>query len=114
MNYEQEIKKILFEAGKDGLSIKKMARHIFNMHNGLFHTVPYEKIYKDIQACVAKNNKSSQPFMERTERWGYYRLTKKSEKDQQLTLRFIEEENNGDNEGSCRGETDQSLSLFDI
>lgn len=113
MNYEQEIKELLFEAGNDGLSIKKIARHIFNMHNGLFESVPYEKVYKDIQACVAKNNKSTQPFMERTERWGYYRLTKKSKKSQQLMLQFKEEEDK-DNGDAPQKDIDLSLSLFDI
>lgn len=113
MNYEQEIKELLFEAGNDGLSIKKIARHIFNMHNGLFESVPYEKVYKDIQACVAKNNKSTQPFMERTERWGYYRLTKKSKKNQQLMLQFKEEEDK-DNGDTPKNDIDLSLSLFDI
>lgn len=113
MNYEQEIKELLFEAGNDGLSIKKIARHIFNMHNGLFESVPYEKVYKDIQACVAKNNKSAQPFMERTERWGYYRLTKKSKKSQQLMLQFKEEEDE-DNGNIPQNDIDLSLSLFDI
>lgn len=113
MNYEQEIKELLFEAGNDGLSIKKIARHIFNMHNGLFESVPYEKVYKDIQACVAKNNKSTQPFMERTERWGYYRLTKKSKKSQQLMLQFKEEKDK-DNGDAPQKDIDLSLSLFDI
>lgn len=114
MNYEQEIKQILFEAGNDGLSIKKIARHIFNMHNGLFETVPYEKVYKDIQACVAKNNKSPQPFMEKTERWGYYRLTKKSENVHQLMLQFRDEENDGEDSENKNDSVDLSLSLFDI
>ena len=59
MSYEQEIKELLFEAGKEGLSAKKIARHIFNKHNGLFETTPYDEVYKAVQYCIAKNNKSA-------------------------------------------------------
>lgn len=75
MSYEQEIKELLFEAGKEGLSAKKIARHIFNKHNGLFETTPYDEVYKAVQYCIAKNNKSAKPFIEKAERWGYYKLT---------------------------------------
>ena len=46
MSYEQEIKELLFEAGKEGLSAKKIARHIFNKHNGLFETTPYDRFIR--------------------------------------------------------------------
>ena len=65
MSYEQEIKELLFEAGKEGLSAKKIARHIFNKHNGLFETTPYDEVYKAVQYCIAKNNKSAKPFIEK-------------------------------------------------
>ena len=81
MSYEQEIKELLFEAGKEGLSAKKIARHIFNKHNGLFETTPYDEVYKAVQYCIAKNNKSAKPFIEKAERWGYYKLTEKSSHD---------------------------------
>lgn len=114
MNYEQEIKEILFEAGNDGLPIKIIARHIFNMHNGLFETTPLEQIYKSLQTVVAKNNKSKTPFMEKAEKWGYYRLTQKSKNDTQLLLQFRDdnEDCNDESPDSFPQDTDLSLSLF--
>ena len=115
MSYEQEIKELLFEAGKEGLSAKKIARHIFNKHNGLFETTPYDEVYKAVQYCIAKNNKSAKPFIEKAERWGYYKLTEKSSHDTQLLLQFKEgyneeqEAENGKDDHVCE---DLSLSLF--
>ena len=115
MSYEQEVKELLFEAGKEGLSAKKIARHIFNKHNGLFETTPYDEVYKAVQYCIAKNNKSAKPFIEKAERWGYYKLTEKSSYDTQLLLQFKEgyneeqEAENGKDDHVCE---DLSLSLF--
>lgn len=40
MNYDSEILFVLTEAGEKGLSVKKIARHVFNNCNGLFDVVP--------------------------------------------------------------------------
>ena len=72
-------------------------------------------MYKAVQYCIAKNNKSANPFIEKAERWGYYKLTDKSSHDTQLMLQF----NEGYNEkvGAEKGKDDHvcedlSLSLF--
>ena len=39
MKYEQDIIRLLYEAGDDGLSVKKMVMHVYNLHNGLFEKV---------------------------------------------------------------------------
>lgn len=112
MNYEQEIKAILYEAGNEGLSVRKLARHIFNIHNGLFESTPYEEVYKSIQTCIAKNNKSSRPFLKKAKRWGYYRLTEAAQDCTQLQLQFNDQEDKHCNDKKETPDTDMLPSLF--
>lgn len=111
MNYEQEIRAILFEAGKEGLSVRKLARHIFNIHNGLFESTPYEEVYKSIQACIAKSNRSSKPFLKKAKRWGYYRLAEVPQ-DFQLPLQFNEQEEKDSNANKETPDANILPSLF--
>ncbi len=109
MNYDQDIKRILWEAGTTGLSVRKIARHLYNLHNGLFEVVAYEDIYQAVVNCVSKNRKSKSPFIENVGKRGIYRLTEKSCKETQLMFEFKDEpEEAADN----KTYTDQSLSLF--
>ncbi len=109
MNYDQDIKRILWEAGREGLSVKKIARHIYNLHNGLFETIAYEDIYKAVVYSVVKNRKSKTPFIENAGKRGIYRLTEKTSRETQLFFNFLEET---DVEAEAKPNVDQSLSLF--
>ncbi len=112
MNYEQDITRLLYEAGNEGLSIKKITRHIYNIHNGLFETVSYEAVYKDVVACINKNSKCKDNIFERTGEWGHYKLSHKSNTDTQLFFNFDEQDtDNGENDNS-KPQVDMSLSLF--
>lgn len=112
MNYEQDITRLLYEAGKDGLSVKKITRHIYNMHNGLFETVSYEAVYKDVVACISKNSKSKDGIFEKTGEWGHYRLNHKSNTDSQLFFNFEEQDTDGERDDISKPQADMSLSLF--
>ncbi len=109
MNYDQDIKHILWEAGREGLSVKKIARHIYNLHNGFFETVAYEDIYKAVVYSVVKNRKSRTPFIESAGKRGVYRLTEPTCRETQLFFNFVEEP---DVEAEAKPDIDQSLSLF--
>lgn len=110
MNYDHEIKRILWEAGREGLSIKKIAHHVFNLHNSFFETTSYDDVYRAVVYCVAKNKKAKEPFMEHAEKRGLYRLTQKSNRESQLMFQFEEHEDEIVEKPVI---PDQSLSLFD-
>ena len=52
MNYGQEILNVLCEANKKGLSLKKIARHVYNMNNGLFDELTYDDVYRDVVSFI--------------------------------------------------------------
>lgn len=114
MNYEQDIIRILQEAGRCGLPVKKIARHVYNMNNGLFDSVPFEKVYQDVLAFINKNNKSKCPVLKKTGKWGYYSLSNSSKKVIQQTFNFDEGYPKGEEDDTPTVEDiDLSLSLFD-
>lgn len=111
MNYEQDILRILFEAGKDGLPLRKIVRHVYNQHNGLFDALTYEVVYRDVFACVKKNSKSKYSLLENTERRGFYRMNMNSAGSRQLLLAFSDD--GDDNQAESKSmDDDMSLSLF--
>lgn len=109
MKYDHEILFILSEAGDKGLSIKKIARHVFNNHNNLFEGVSYDDVYHHVASYLKKNSKSSDSLIERTCIRGVYRLNK-SNASRQLFFDF----NNEETEITYTEKTteDKSLSLF--
>lgn len=109
MTYEKEILQILLEAGNDGLTVRKIARNVFNIHNGLFSAITYEAIHKSVSTFISRNCKSEYSLIESTGKRGYYRLNSKSDKTRQLMLEFHDEEVN---ELSPMPSEDKSLSLF--
>lgn len=112
MKYEQDITRVLYEAGNDGLSVKKIARHIFNIHNGLFEQTPYEEVYKDVIAYINKNSKSRNDILEKTGKWGHYRLNPNSQADCQLLFNFEEHDTDNNLDKLENKQVDNSLSLF--
>ena len=111
MNYGQDITRVLCEAGDDGLPVKKIVRHIYNEYNGLFNTTSYEDVYKRVMAFVQKNSKAKNSILEKTGKWGHYRINKASNKASQLMLEF-DNDNAVQQEAEKTAERDNSLSLF--
>ncbi len=114
MEYGQDITKILYEAGNDGLTVKKLAMHVYNLRNGLFETVTFGEVYKDTAKYVKRNSKSAAGMIEKAEKWGHYRINKKARRSVQLLIDF-----NINNAPDCeepgkgaKPEEDKSLSLF--
>lgn len=108
MNYDSDILCILKEAGYDGLSLQKIARHVFNAHNSFFENICYDDVYRYVKNYLYSNIKSSDSVIERGSRRGFYRLNMSSRKTQQLMLLFEEDTTE---EAPVKSE-EQSLSLF--
>lgn len=74
MNYDSDILYILAEAGSKGLSLKKIAMHVYNRVNGLFSTVDYKDVYRYVANYIARNSAQANPLIEHTSERGVYRL----------------------------------------
>lgn len=114
MNYEKEIIRVLIEAGRSGLSVRKISMHVFNAHNGFFDTLCFEEVSKTVYAYLLRNSRNSTSIIEKTDKRGVYRLNRSSKRTRELLLSF------GEDDGKCRPDflddttscQDDSLSLF--
>lgn len=92
MTYDQQILKVLTEAGEGGVSVQAIAKHVYNMNCTFFSQPDYEDIRSYVQQYLLRNSKSSQSLIESTGRRGYYRLNMEGSADaRQLLLQFREE-----------------------
>ena len=109
MNYDSEILYVLKEAGAKGLSIRKIARHVFNSRNSLFDVVSFDDVYRYVAGYLARSSKSEDSFIERTDVRGVYRLNL-SNASRQLQFDFRDEDDEIRDAGVSY--EDKSLSLF--
>ena len=110
--YEQQILKILLDVGARGISVKKLAKHVYNHFCTLFFQPDFAEVYRYVQQYLQSHSRSENDIVEHAEKWGHYRLnTRNSREAQQLMLDFREdEEENSENGNPVK---DLSLSLFD-
>ncbi len=112
MTYDQQILKVLTEAGEGGVSVQAIAKHVYNMNCTFFSQPDYEDIRSYVQQYLLRNSKSSQSLIESTGRRGYYRLNSEGSADaRQLLLQFREELVEEKEEEKPK--QDLSLNLFD-
>ena len=57
MSYDRDIIFILNEAGPKGLSVKKIARHVYNHNNGFFNVVSFEDVYRYVSSYLIRTSK---------------------------------------------------------
>ncbi|RKW60063.1 MAG: hypothetical protein D8B52_05065 [Prevotella sp.] len=89
--YDKEIFKVLTEAGVEGLSVQKIARHVFNSCNSFFEVITFEEVHAYVSRFLLSNSKKPNSIIERTAYRGVYHLNFNSRQTQQLMLQFIEE-----------------------
>ena len=112
MTYDQQILKILTEAGERGIGVQTIAKHIYNMNRTFFFQPDFEEIRSYVQQYLLRNSKSQQSLIESTGRRGYYRLnTSGSDDARQLMLQFTDRQEEKEEEKPQV--QDLSLSLFD-
>ena len=108
LDYEKEILKFLTEAGEQGLSVQKIARHVFNSCNTFFEPVSFEEVHRYVQSFLLRNSKNSDSIIEKTGMRGNYRLNPDNQESRQLMLLFRDDVP----EDNPKEPEDQSLSLF--
>ncbi|GAB6963394.1 hypothetical protein JCM17724A_21430 [Prevotella fusca JCM 17724] len=107
MQYDKEILRVLAEAGNEGLSVRKISRHVYNACNSLFNPIEQEEVHRYVQLYLLKNCKTVGSIFEKT-RKGVYRLNKANQTTQRHLLLFRDEEEIAEE----KPVEDQSLSLF--
>ncbi len=111
LTYDQQILKVLTEAGEYGVSVQAVAKHVYNMNCTFFTQPDYEEIRSYVQQFLLKNSKSNLSLIENTGRRGYYRLNTTGSADaRQMMLQFREEKIEEKEEE--KPQQDLSLDLF--
>ena len=112
MTYDQQILKILTEAGERGISVQNISRHVYNLNCTFFHQPDYEEVRSYVQQFLLRNSKSQQSLIESTGQRGYYRLNTTGSQDaMQLMLQFRDDHE--EKEEKATPQQDLSLDLFD-
>ena len=113
MTYEQQILQILLEVGKRGISVRKLAKHVYNMNCTLFSQPDVQAIHRSVQQYLFSNSRSKRPLVESTGRWGYYRLSNSGRSYmKQLMLEFNDDVPATEEKESEKPSQDLSLNLF--
>lgn len=108
MNYDHQILRILIEASPQGLSVKKIARHVFNQANGFFCTVDYDSVHAYVRQYLQRQATRGNGLVRRQSH-GIYQFNEQTQEGRQLMLEFKEDEEPTMQKQQPK---DQSLSLF--
>ena len=108
-NYDNTILKVLAEAGDTGMSVQKIARHVFNASNSFFEPVAYDDVRRYVQQYVLRNSKGTDALLLNIGQRGTYKINPNSAQSQQLMLMFSDDE---EEDTGKREDKDLSLSLF--
>lgn len=91
MKYDRLIIEILMEAGSDGLTVRKVSRHVFNAVNGLFDEADIEAVHKLVRAFLLRHSKGASPALDRPKH-GTYALNRSTAEGRALIERLLSEE----------------------
>ena len=110
-NYDNKILEVLAEVGEAGMSVHKMARHVFNASNSLFEPIEFEDVHRYVQQYVLRCSRGADALLQNVGQRGIYRLNPNSAQSQQLMLMFRDEDETESEDEKTSGD-DMSLSLF--
>lgn len=74
---DEQIIRILIEAGDKGIRIDRLCLHVFNACNGLFDTVSKEEVRRHVYGYVRQRSRKPGTLLERVKR-GVYRINTQS------------------------------------
>jgi hypothetical protein len=107
--YDEQIIRLLHEAGEKGMAVKILSKNIFNENNTLFGDLSLNEVSKYVRSYIQRNSKTSSSLIESTGHRGFYRLN--NDQVTQLMLNFSNVEEENIEKKDIRDE-DLSLSLF--
>lgn len=111
-NYDVEILKALLRAGSDGMSVRHVARYVYNACNSFFEPLSYDEVHRYVTSYLTRNAKKADSVVEKGAGWGLYRFNRKSSMARQLILDFDESGDSSDIQQANTAGDDTSLSLF--
>lgn len=91
MNYDKVIWQVLLEAGRSGISVQKLARHVYNASNSLFHPVDYAQVHGYVSQFLLRHSKDPSSMISRADLRGIYKLNPENQESHQLMLQFENE-----------------------
>lgn len=113
LKYKQQILQILSEVGERGISVRMLAKHVYNMNCTLFSQPDPQAVHHSVQQYLLCNSKSKRPLVESTGRRGFYRLNNNGRAYvNRLVLKFTNDAPMPEEKESERPQQDFSLSLF--
>lgn len=89
---KREIIDLLILAGREGISVKTLARYVAYHCNTFFDPVDYEDVEKEVRAFIRRGIHRKQPYIEHAKKRGHYRICKKTREGRQLLLQYGEQE----------------------
>ena len=91
--YEQHILRILSDVGERGISVRLLAKHVYNLSCTLFEQPDFHEVHRYTQRYLLSHSRSPKSVIARTGKRGCYRLnTPGSQEARQLVLMFHNEE----------------------
>ncbi len=109
---QDDILKILAEAGPEGLRVRKIILHVFNSQNTLFQTTSLEEVKRRVLAFLQQNSRHPNDLLDHPS-WGNYRLNPKSKRARTIRLSFVEEETHHTDSATKKSTTQDGPTLFD-
>jgi DNA repair protein RadC len=110
--YEQQILRILLDVGARGISVKKLAKHVYNHFCTFFYQPDLQEIHRFTQQYLLKQARQKKGIIEHAEKRGYYRLnTRNAAAIRKLRQQFSPETEKEETQIDTPAE-DRSLSLF--
>lgn len=70
-NYDRLIVKVLLEAGDNGLTVRKITRHVYNAVNGLFEEADMEAVHRSVWVFLQRHSQGERAALERPKRGTY-------------------------------------------
>jgi len=70
--YHNDIMSMLIRCGSDGMNVRQLSRHLYNLHCGIFSAdVVYERLYNQVRSYLwYQSRQRHSPFVRL--RWGQY------------------------------------------
>ena len=120
MSYKKQILRILADVGGQGISVRLLAKHVYNLNCTLFSQPELAQVHRSVQQYLQRNAATRNPLVERTGRRGHYRLNNGSPAVRKLLAQLREERRRRDDDGDQEPTTTlnainntQHPSLFD-
>lgn len=110
--YEKQILRILLDVGARGISVKKLAKHVYNHSCTLFFQPDFQEVHRYVQQYLISHSRSEKSLIEHTGQRGYYRLNTRNTKAMDQLLLDFSDHADIEAEKSEKPDVDLSLSLF--